>query len=78
MDIFGARESQDRAISLKELVAGMHHPDARHISPRPAVVPTLLEEVGPGSVVLILSAGDGDSISTEYLLGMRERRQDHV
>ena len=62
-DVYAARESRPEGFSLKALVAAMGHPDARQIDGLEAAAQFLTAKLTPGSVLLVLSAGDADRIS---------------
>ncbi len=42
-----------------------------------AIGTTLLDQLRPGDVLLVLSAGDADQVSARVLSGLRERKQEH-
>lgn len=61
-EIFASREKNDR-YSAQTVVEHMHHPDVRFIKTLQDVCTYLLENLQPGDVLLVLTAGDADQIS---------------
>jgi UDP-N-acetylmuramate--alanine ligase len=51
----------------------MAHPDARFIPVLDDVALFLLQNLQPGDVLLVLSAGDADQISAKVFTGLKER-----
>jgi UDP-N-acetylmuramate--alanine ligase len=51
----------------------MPHLSARYIKTLSDVTDHLLKNLQPGDVVLVLSAGDADQISTDVLKGLQEK-----
>lgn len=71
-EIYAAREPQEE-FSAVQVVSQMKHPSARFIPGLIETAETLLEELKPGDVLLVLSAGDADQISAHVLAGLQER-----
>jgi len=65
--VFAAREAPPPDFSLAGLLAAMGHPDARQIDGLEAVAADLIDRLEPGSVLLVLSAGDANRVSAEVL-----------
>ena len=61
-EVFAAREPK-QDFSISQAVSKMDHPDARFISGIKETADTLIEELKPGDVLLVLSAGDADQIN---------------
>jgi UDP-N-acetylmuramate--alanine ligase len=77
-EVFASRESNQDNFSAREVVSAMRHPDAHFI---PALVQTgeyLLERLGPGDVVLVLSAGDAEQISEQVLSGLKSGKRPEI
>lgn len=72
--VYAAREQND-SFSAGQIVAQMPHPNARFIPALNDVRDTLLAELQPGDVLLVLSAGDADQISAQVLAALREKEQ---
>src|SRR5215207_9195092 len=70
-EVYAAREPKQDFTSA-EIVSAMPHLSARYIETLPEVTNYLLEHLQPGDVVLVLSAGDADQISTDVLKGLQE------
>jgi UDP-N-acetylmuramate--alanine ligase len=71
-EIYASREMK-QAYSSKEVVAVMHHADARQIPELSDVSSYLLNNLHQGDVLLVLSAGDADQISRDVLEGLAAR-----
>jgi len=71
-EVYAAREPKQDFTSA-EIVSAMPHLSARYIQTLPEVTDYLLKRLEPGDVVLVLSAGDADQISTDVLKGLQER-----
>ena len=61
-EVFAAREPK-QDFSISQAVSKMDHPDVRFISGIKETADTLIEELKPGDVLLVLSAGDADQIN---------------
>jgi UDP-N-acetylmuramate--alanine ligase len=59
VDIFPARELEDGAISSRDILALMEHPDARYIGSMDEAADFLADHVRPGDLLITLGAGDG-------------------
>jgi len=71
-EVYAAREPKEDFTSA-EIVSAMPHLSARYIATLPEVTIHLLTHLKPGDVVLVLSAGDADQISTDVVKGLQER-----
>ena len=71
-EVYAAREPIE-AFTSAEIVSTMPHLSARYIETLPEVTAYLLKNLEPGDVVLVLSAGDADQVSTAVLKGLTER-----
>ncbi len=76
LDIFAAREERDPEISGAILAGRIQHPDARFLSNFPEATQYLLEHIRPRSLVLSLSAGDGNQVVIDFLKGLRSLRRE--
>jgi len=65
-EIYAAREAK-QDFSAEEVVKAMSHPAARFIPELSDVSNYLLSHLHPGDVLLVLSAGDADQVSTQVL-----------
>jgi UDP-N-acetylmuramate--alanine ligase len=72
-EVYAAREPQEDFTSA-EIVSTMPHLSARYLKTLPEVTEYLLQQLQPGDVVLVLSAGDADQVSTDVLKGLQERQ----
>jgi UDP-N-acetylmuramate--alanine ligase len=71
-EVYAAREPKEDFTSA-EIVSAMPHLSARYIATLPEVTTYLLTHLKSGDVVLVLSAGDADQISTNVVKGLQER-----
>jgi UDP-N-acetylmuramate--alanine ligase len=71
-EVYVSREPKQEFTSA-EIVSGMPHASARYIETLKEISQYLIENLHPGDVLLVLSAGDADQISTDVLAGVQER-----
>jgi UDP-N-acetylmuramate--alanine ligase len=69
-EVYAAREPREEFTSA-EVVSSMPNLSARYIATLPEVTQYLLDNLQPRDVVLVLSAGDADQISTDVVKGLR-------
>ena len=74
-EVYAAREPKEE-FSSAEIVRAMPNLSARYIETLPEVSDYLLQHLKPGDVVLVLSAGDADQISTDVVKGLQEKVTD--
>ena len=72
-EIFAARELK-KEFSSSKVVAMMDHPDACFIAEINDVAGTLINELKPGDILLVLSAGDADQICNLIMNHYRKMR----
>jgi UDP-N-acetylmuramate--alanine ligase len=73
-EIYAAREKAPvDGFSALQVVKAMNFPDAQYLSSFPQVIDYLLQRIGPGDVLLVLSAGDAYQISANVLARLGER-----
>ncbi len=74
-DIYAARESAPQdGFSARQVVSAMRHPEVHYTPDLAQATGYLLARLQPGVVLLVLSAGDADQISTHVLAALQERR----
>ncbi len=67
-DVYAARAREDQEkFSIAEMVSEMNHPNVRFCPTLNKASTYLQNELRPGDVLLVLSAGDADRISTQAL-----------
>ncbi len=71
-EVYSAREPKQDFTSA-EIVSAMPHMSARYIETLPEVTSYLLRNLKSGDVVIVMSAGDADQISTELVNSFQER-----
>ena len=71
-EVYASREPKQDFTSA-EVVSAMPHASARYIATLNEISHYLIEQLQPGDVLLVLSAGDADQISTDVLAGLKER-----
>lgn len=62
-DIYASREAPDPTIDSARVVAALDHGQASHIGSLQAAATQVLTELTPGTVVITLSAGDGNEVA---------------
>lgn len=75
-EIYAAREPQ-QDFSARQVVQAMHHRAVRFIPSLSEIRNYLLSHLKPGDVLLVLSAGDADQVSTEVLAQLKESEAHH-
>lgn len=76
-EIYAAREPvQD--YSAAQVVQAMPHPSAQFIPNLPAISNYLVSHLRPGDVLLVLSAGDADWVSTQVLAYLQKSEVRHA
>ena len=63
--VFAARESAPPDFSAQDLVEAMEHPSVHFLPELEAVTEFLAENLTPGDVLLVLTAGDAIQISAQ-------------
>ena len=75
-DIYAAREKQpEDGFSSQQVVAAMTYPEAIFIPDFSQIATYLIDRLEPGDVLMVLSAGDADQISTRVLASLKERSE---
>jgi len=72
-DVYASREQRTPGPDVPDLIARMAHPAVRHTPTLADATATLASEVGPGDVVIILSAGDAPRIGIDLLARLEAR-----
>jgi UDP-N-acetylmuramate--alanine ligase len=76
-DVFAARENRDPNLSGERIANEINHPSVRHIPDLKDVAQFLEEHVRRDSVVLTLSAGDGNQVGRLLLKNLQKGEVDH-
>ena len=71
-EVYASREPK-QAFTSAEIVSAMPHASARYINTLKEISHYLIKHLQPGDVLLVLSAGDANQISTDVLAGLQER-----
>jgi UDP-N-acetylmuramate--alanine ligase len=71
-EVYAAREPKQEFTSA-EVVSAMPHASARYIATLQEISQYLIDHLQPGDVLLVLSAGDADQVSTDVLAGLKKR-----
>lgn len=75
-EIYAAREKQpEDGFSSQQIVAAITYPDAKYFPNFSQVTAFLVGRLLPGDVLIVLSAGDADQISTQVLAQLKERSE---
>jgi UDP-N-acetylmuramate--alanine ligase len=77
-NVYAARESQPDNFSISQVVRSIQHPQARLTGELQTTTETLLDEVQPGDVVIVFSAGDADQVSADLLKGLLLREKNNA
>lgn len=79
-EVYAAREkAQDfDNFSAAQVAAQMKHPAVQFIATLADTTQALLEQLAPGDVVLVLSAGDADQVSAQVLAALQQRINHHA
>ena len=72
-EVYASREPKQEFTSA-EVVSAMPHSSARYIETLSDVSNYLIENLKPGDVVLVLSAGDANQVSVDVVNGLKERQ----
>jgi len=70
--VYAAREPKEDFTSA-EIISAMPHLSARYIETLPETTKYLIENLEPGDVVIVCSAGDADQVSAGVLKGLQKR-----
>jgi len=65
-EVYAAREPK-QAFSAEQIVKAMYHPAAHFIPTLPEISDYLVSHLKSGDVLIVMSAGDADQVSTEVL-----------
>ena len=76
-EVYGAREESQGDLSANQLVEAMDHNDAHFVSGIEDATDYLINRLRPGDILLVLSAGDGDRISTNIIDSLSHDRSAH-
>jgi len=76
-EVYPAREPVRSDLSARDVVSAMQHPNVRFIATLEQVIANLLTSLLPGDVLVVLSAGDADQISTEVLGSLMQEERVH-
>ncbi len=71
--IYAARETQSD-FTAEQLVRSIKHPAARYAATLEEATGYLLKNLQPGDVLIVLSAGDADQVSSNVLTALQERK----
>jgi UDP-N-acetylmuramate--alanine ligase len=77
-EVYAARELVQPDFSARQVVNAMQHPDVHFIPDFVMATAFLLARLQPGAVLLVLSAGDADVISSQVLAGLPESEENFV
>jgi UDP-N-acetylmuramate--alanine ligase len=72
-EVYRSREPVDLDFSAQQVVKAMRHIDAHFIPELQDVTSFLLARLKPGDVLLVLSAGDADQVSTQVFASLSQK-----
>ncbi len=73
LGVYAAREKHPAGFSMQALAETIQNANVRYLPELGQACDTLANETQPGSVVLVLSAGDADQVSRSTLAALKER-----
>ncbi|HEY4692395.1 MAG TPA: hypothetical protein VIH16_03100, partial [Bellilinea sp.] len=76
-EVYAARE-HGQGFSSAAIVESMHYPAAYFAPTLPTATEYLLEQLQPGDVLLVLSAGDADQISAAVFAELKSVEDSHA
>jgi UDP-N-acetylmuramate--alanine ligase len=76
-EIYKSREPE-QDFSSSEVVAAMNHSSAHFIAELNDVSTYLLKNLRPDDVMIVLSAGDADQISSQVIAGLHKKEVSHA
>jgi UDP-N-acetylmuramate--alanine ligase len=71
-EVYASREPK-QGFTSAEVVSAMPHPSARYMATLEEISNYLIEQLQPGDVLLVLSAGDANQICSDVLSGLQEK-----
>ena len=77
-EVYPAREPIQSDFSASQVVRAMEHSDARFLPDFERLVSYLVSNLSPGSVVLVLSAGDANKITRQLLSTLQKIEVNHA
>jgi UDP-N-acetylmuramate--alanine ligase len=77
-EVFPAREPDPGDFSAQQVIQAMDHPDVHFTPELETAGEILIERLRPGAVLLVLSAGDADQISTFVLDSFKNQSGDRA
>jgi UDP-N-acetylmuramate--alanine ligase len=77
-EIFASREAPDPSMNGELVAKNVSHHDVRFIPDLLQAAAALEAVVGPGSVVVTLSAGDGNMVGKYLLQALKQRKEDEA
>ena len=80
LDVYEAREERPEGFQTADLAAGMDHQNALYLPELPQAAAYLEEQLKPGDLVLVFSAGDAIEINDRlegFLLAESESREEN-
>jgi UDP-N-acetylmuramate--alanine ligase len=75
-EVYAAREPKQN-FSAKSIIDAMNNPAARFISSLPEISNYLVSHLKSGDVLIVMSAGDADSVSAEVLTRLKKGEVQH-
>jgi UDP-N-acetylmuramate--alanine ligase len=79
MEVFASREAaQAGTFSARQVVEAMQHPNVHFASSLDEAAALILKKLSSGDVMIVMSAGNADQVSTKVLAGLAERKKQHV
>lgn len=72
-DVYAAREQRPAGFDMAQLVSSVTHPSVRFVASLAETVDVLLDDLRPGDVLIIMSAGDAIEMSADLFSALKAR-----
>jgi UDP-N-acetylmuramate--alanine ligase len=76
-DVFASREQPDPEVKVEQLSEQINSVESRFIAGMDDAAEYLIQHVKPGSIVITLSAGDGNRVGRMLLSKLQQREESH-
>ncbi|HNB53723.1 MAG TPA: cyanophycin synthetase, partial [Anaerolineales bacterium] len=71
--VYASRETAPDGFSLQPLLDAIPHPDVHHFPALEEVTAYLVSHLGPGDILIVMSAGDADQVSEQVFTELSPR-----
>ena len=74
-EVYRSREPIDPNFSARQFIAAMRHKDAHFVATLPEVTSFLISRLQSGDVLIVLSAGDANQVSTQVFASLKKKSE---